>query len=171
MTVICRVQRFAEALPEILPLIDPHWAEVGSFKDQFRQDINFLAYQQLDVDGRLLTVTARQNSQLIGYFIGGTGFDVHRVTLSEPSTRVKMLTALVYYVCPEKRGHAPTLIRAVEREAEALGVQVINVRVKPGLNAAEAFFDRMGYSTVEITKTRLIGEAARHVRDRRPKVA
>ncbi len=81
-----------------------------------------------------------------------------------------MFSALVYYVRPENRGHARSLFRAMEREAERVAVQIVNIRVKPGLNSADAFLTLLGYSPVETTYTRLIGDAA-HARERRPKVA
>lgn len=170
MTVTFQPEPFVAALPDILPLIDPHWEEVGSFRDEFDRFIDFAAYEKIENEGRLLTVTARDDAALIGYFIGVLGFDLHRVTKSDPPRRVKVCSALVYYIAPERRGHARSLIREVERQAAALGVQIVNIRVKPDLNAADAFLDLLGYRTVEVTKTRLIGDAA-HARERRPKVA
>lgn len=170
MTVTCRVEPFPAAIRDIIPLINPHWAEVGSFKDEFDRHIDYEAYWKLDRERRLLTVTARQDDAMIGYFVGVTGTDLHRVTKSDPPARVGVLSALVYYMLPAKRGYARMLMNAVEREAAALGIQVVNIRVKPGLNAADAFFDALGYGIAEITRTKLIGTAA-HARDNRPKVA
>jgi hypothetical protein len=170
MTVTFQVESFTSALPDIMPLIDPHWEEVGSYKDEFRRDINYAAYAELEKAGKLLTVTAREDGRFIGYFIGVLGFDLHRVSLSDPPVRAKVYTALVYYVRPESRGHARSLTRAMEREAEKVAVQIVNIRVKPELNAADAFFTMMGYNVTEVTRTRLIGDAA-HARERRPKVA
>lgn len=170
MTITFQVESFAAALPAIIPLIDPHWDEVGSYKDEFRRDIDYDAYVRLEREGRLLTVTGREDGALVGYFIGALGLDMHRVSLADPPVRAKVFSALVYYIRPESRGHARTLIRAMEREAERVAVQIVNIRVKPGLNAADAFLDLLGYRTVEVTKTRLIGDAA-HARERRPKVA
>lgn len=160
MTVTCQVEDFVAALPEIMPLIDPHWAEVGSFRDEFTREIDYSAYAKMAAEGRLLTVTARDEGVMIGYFIGVTGLDLHRVTKSEPPQRVRVLSALVYFMLPERRGHARALIGEIERQSSDRGILIVNIRVKPGLNAADAFFDRLGYGVMEITRTKLIGHDA-----------
>lgn len=170
MTITYQVESFREALPDILPLIDPHWDEVGSFKDEFRRSIDYATYEKHERDGRLLTVTGREDGRLIGYFIGVLGLDLHRVSLTDPPVRAKVFSALVYYVRPESRGHARSLVKALEHEAERVAVQIVNIRVKPGLNRADAFLTALGYHPIETTYTRLIGDAA-NARERRPEVA
>lgn len=170
MPVTCQPESFLKAMPDIIGLIDPHWDEVGSFKAEFDRQIDFNAYVKLHAEGRLLTVTAREDDgRLVGYYVGAVGLDLHRVTKSDPPRRVGVLSALVYYILPEKRGHARALIGAVERAASASGIQIVNVRVKPGANDAGAFFDLLNYRVIEVTRTKLIGTAA-HARDE-PKVA
>lgn len=158
--ISCTEETFAAALPDIKDLVDEHWAEVGSFADKFRRDIDYLAYQKLEDDGRLLMVTMREVGVLLGYFIGATGLDLHRVSLTDPPHRVVMLSALVYYIAPHRRGYGRVLLRAYEHYARARGVQISNIRAKPGMNAADAFLSKMGYEVSEVNMTRLIGEAA-----------
>jgi GNAT superfamily N-acetyltransferase len=159
-TIFCQVEPFSDALTDIVPLIDEHWREVGSFTDRFARRIHFEDYRQLDEHSRLLTVTARDQGRLVGYFVGALGLDLHRVTLTEPHCRVPVLSALVYYVSPAQRGHARSLIRTIEREATArAGVRIVNIRIKPGMNGAGEFLAALGYTPVEVTFTKVLKES------------
>jgi GNAT superfamily N-acetyltransferase len=158
----CRVTTFDEALPEIEGVLDAHWQEVGSYRDHFTRCIHYEEYRMLAAAGRLLTVVASNEAGgFAGYFIGVLGRDLHRNSLAKPEERVVTLGALVYYMRPEYRGHARTLIRFVERYAvERYGAQIINIRVKTEANAADAFLTLLGYRISEVNYTRLIGEAS-----------
>lgn len=172
MTLTYAVERFDDALPDIERLIPEHWEEVGSFRDVFARQIDFRVYRAMDAAGRLLTVTARdrETKALAGYYIGILGNDDHRVTRTNPPSHVGVATAKVYYVRPEYRGYARGFIRFIEREAAARGCSISSIRVKPGMNHADEFLDKIGYETTEVVKTRLIGDAADAVRSP-PKVA
>jgi GNAT superfamily N-acetyltransferase len=159
-SIYCQVEPFSDALTDIVPLIDEHWREVGSFTDRFARRIHFEDYRQLERQSRLLTVTARDQGCLVGYFVGALGLDLHRVTLEEPHRRVPMLSALVYYLQPSHRGHARSLIGAIEREAAARAeVRIVNIRVKPGMNGAADFLAALGYTPVEVTFTKVLKES------------
>lgn len=161
MTLAYAVETFADALNDIVLLIDPHWDEVGSFKEEFDRQIDFPAYRALEASGRLLTVTARvSNNELVGYFIGVLGNDLHRVTKTTPPRHVGTISALVYYMAPPNRGYGRSFIRAVEGFAAAKGVLISSIRAKPEMNAAGAFLSKIGYEVQEVVYTRLIGDAA-----------
>lgn len=165
MTVSCQVEPFPDVVVEIAQLVEPHWEEVGSLKDVFQRSIDYAAYHKMHQAERLMTVTARDDGRMVGYVVGVLGNDLHRVTHEDPPHRVITMSMLVYYILPTHRGHARALIRTTEAFAWARGVQIMNTRVKPGLNAADAFFAKMGYEPIEVCMTRLIGAAA-HARDR-----
>lgn len=154
MTITCQPEPFPHIVDDIKALIDPHWDEVGSFKEEFDRDIDWPSYMKHYHDRRLMCVTARKDGRMFGYFVGVYGHDVHR-THKGTHTRVKALSALVYYVTPEMRGHAPWLMRRVEREAKAAGCAMVNVRAKP-LNNAGRFLEAIGYEPVETTYTKLV---------------
>lgn len=172
MTLAYAVERFDDALPDIERLIEPHWQEVGSFKNEFARQINFHAYRGLEGEKRLLTMTgrAREDGALAAYYIGVLSNDLHRVTRTTPPRHVGVCTAVVYYVCPEYRGYGRSFIRAVEREAAARGCSISSIRVKPGMNRADEFLAAIGYSETERVMTRLIGDAA-DARKTPPRVA
>lgn len=153
-------ERFAAARPDIEALVDEHWAEVGSYKDEFDRVINYTQYHELERQGRLLTVTARREGALIGYMIGALGQDLHRVD-KETAKRVLVCSILVYYMVPAYRGYARSLLGATERAAAQGGAQVITQRTKPGKNRADEFFAKSGYDVTEIVHSKLIGSAAR----------
>lgn len=157
--ISCQAEPFSQALNNIVPLIDEHWREVGSFSDRFARNIHFEDYHKLDREGKLLTVTARDHGRLVGYFVGVFGLDLHRVTFAEHK-RIGVVSALVYYIHPDYRGYGLMLIRTTEREAVKRGAQIIHIRAKPEMNGAGEFLSAIGYSVTETTFSRLIGEAA-----------
>jgi GNAT superfamily N-acetyltransferase len=162
MTLAYAVERFDDALPDIEKLIPEHWAEVGSFKDEFARQIDYWEYRRIEDAGKLLVVTGRvrETHELAAYYVGILGNDAHRVTRSNPPMHVGVASARVYYVRPEYRGHARGFIRAIEREAAARGCSISSIRVKPGMNRADEFLGKIGYVASEVTMTRLIGDAA-----------
>jgi hypothetical protein len=157
MTITCQVEGFADALADIAQHIDSHWAEVGSFKDQFRREIDYAAYHRLEEAGRLLTVTMRENGALIGYVVGALGQDFHRVTLDDPARRLAAFSALVNYIIPSRRGHARGMTLAVERYVLARTSQVttISYRTKR-VNGAAEFLRAIGYEEMETTHTKIV---------------
>lgn len=157
MTVTCQCELFSDALVDITPLIDDHWEEVGSFRDEFMRHIDFTAYLNLEKAGRLLTVTAREDGRLVGYVVGALTFDLHRVTTEYPYRRVGAFSALVNFMVPGKRGYARLLTRAVEEAVAAHygHPATVSYRTKR-VNAAGRFFEAVGYQEMETTYTKIV---------------
>jgi GNAT superfamily N-acetyltransferase len=162
VTLAYAVERFDDALPDIEKLIPAHWAEVGSFKDEFARQIDYWEYRRIEDAGKLMVVTARhaETKELAAYYVGILGNDSHRVTRTNPPMHVGIASARVYYVRPEYRGYARGFIRAIEREAAARGCSISSIRVKRGMNRADEFLAAIGYTETETTYSRLIGDAA-----------
>jgi hypothetical protein len=151
------IERFVDIEKEIDRLVPEHWAEVGSLADRFRRVVNWPAYEKLEAEDRLLTLTARDGTRLVGYVVGVIGLDLHRVTNDSPSLRVAAFSALVNYLQPPYRGYARSMTLAVEREvlARTKRVTTISYRTKKA-NRAGAFFTAMGYSEMETTHTKIV---------------
>jgi hypothetical protein len=164
MTITYQVERFADAVADISRHVDAHWEEVGSFKEQFQRQIDYGPYHKLEREGRLLTVTMRENGALIGYVVGVLGQDFHRVTLDDPPRRVAAFSALVNYIIPSRRGYARPMTLAVEREVlRRTGlVTTISYRTKR-VNGAAEFLRATGYEEMETTHTKVVSppDAAR----------
>lgn len=158
-----QIEPFSEVVGWIALLVDQHWTEVGEdFGGRFARDINYAVYHQLEREGRLLVITARDNrGRVFGYVVGAVGTDLHRVTRDEPPQRVMAFSALVNYIVPEMRGHARALTKAVERlVVERTGrVTTISYRTKRA-NDAGQFFEAMGYAEMEVTRTKVVEQPA-----------
>jgi GNAT superfamily N-acetyltransferase len=66
MTVIAS-ESFMEIYPELLPLFEQHWKELGPYKDKMPLSPHLESYSYLEASGQLLTLTARNNGHLVGY--------------------------------------------------------------------------------------------------------
>jgi hypothetical protein len=168
MTVTCQVERLGYSLlDEIKFMVDDHWQEVGSFRDDFERRIDWNGYMVLQARELLICVTAREaNRNLIGYIIGGFTPDMHRVYKTPPQDRVLICSVMVYYLVKDKRGYFRNLNGEFERAAEKRGAGMITHREKLNgdtgepENAAGAFLAKIGYVKTEITHHKLVGRAA-----------
>lgn len=67
MTII-KAESFMEIYHELLPLFEVHWQELGPYKDKMPLSPDLVAYSHLEASGQLLTLTARKDGHLVGYF-------------------------------------------------------------------------------------------------------
>lgn len=110
-------ESFLEIYPELLPLFQSHWLELGPFRDRMPLVPNLQIYTFLETAGQLLTLTARQNGKLVGYLIAKTGPGLHYATTNQAITDIP-------YVHPSVRGRGigVRLFLAAEKEFKAMGV-------------------------------------------------
>jgi hypothetical protein len=64
-----QVESFLAISEELLPLIRNHWLEVAHHTDKIPLDPQWKMYFDAERDGRLVTITARNNGKLVGYSI------------------------------------------------------------------------------------------------------
>ena len=75
-----QVESFPELLEELKPLLPLHWEELALNKDKVPLDPQYDVYLQKDVNGQVLSIAARENGELIGYFIGFVAPGLHYKT-------------------------------------------------------------------------------------------
>jgi GNAT superfamily N-acetyltransferase len=116
MTVIS-AESFIEIYPELLPLLEEHWRELGPYKDRMPLSPQVELYSYLEAQGQLLTLTARQGGHLVGYFIGVVKHGLHYSTTLQAITDIP-------YVLPSVRGRGigVRLFLAAQEELKARGV-------------------------------------------------
>jgi len=68
MTVIAS-ELFSDIYFELLPLFEEHWRELSLYKDRRCLSPNLAGYCAAEKQGTLITLTARQNGELVGYLI------------------------------------------------------------------------------------------------------
>lgn len=96
MTVIA-AESFMEIYPELLPLFESHWQELGPYKDKMPLAPNLELYSYLEAQGQLLTLTARQHGRLVAYIICIIRSGLHYSKTTQAITDIP-------YVHPSVRG-------------------------------------------------------------------
>lgn len=113
MTVIAQ-ESFMEIYPELLPLFEGHWRELGPYKDKMPLAPNVDLYSYLEAQNQLLTLTARQDGRLVGYIICAVRTGLHYSTTLQAITDIP-------YVAPSVRGRGVgvRLFLAAQEELKA----------------------------------------------------
>lgn len=115
-----QVERYTDALAELLPHYGLHWREVALDQDKPEAALNpmFGVYAQRDDAGELVLVTLRDAGRLVGYFMCMVAPGLHYASC---------LTAQmdIIFVNPSVRGRhgGMRLIRCMQRELKRRGVK------------------------------------------------
>jgi len=147
----------SQGLVEGEALLRAHWEEVALYQDRIALSPDYDQYRKLEVAGKLLICTARDDGKLIGYGV----FFVHRgIHYSQNIFGVND----VFYVSPDYRlkvsaGRtliAVALLDYAEQKLKALGVSVVTLRIKVQLDWS-GLAERCGYPRVEYVNQKFIG--------------
>lgn len=152
--IVCRGERFADYIDELRPLASDHWWEAGCVSPVFEPSIDFEMYRAYDEAGFLVSVIARVDGAIVGWWGGVLHPDPHS---SFAGRQAMMLSQALLWLLPRYRGWAWLLIKAVEREARSRGASLVHIEAPP---KAARFFVALGYKTVGMSFVKLIGEAA-----------
>ncbi|HTN66402.1 MAG TPA: GNAT family N-acetyltransferase [Burkholderiaceae bacterium] len=120
-----QTEPYAVMKTEIRPLLLRHWEEIALDKDSIPLDPDWDEYDRLAALGQLHILTARQDGDLIGYFVGIVRPHLHYRT---------SLTAFndVLYIAPQHR-RGRTALRFFTAIADGLrerGVQKLYINTK-----------------------------------------
>lgn len=96
MTIIAS-ESFVKIYEELMPLFHSHWLELGPFRDRMPLAPNLATYHFLEMQGELLTLTARQDRKLVGYLIAAVRPGLHYSQTLQAITDIP-------YVHPSVRG-------------------------------------------------------------------
>ena len=144
-----QVESLTDTQEELKPLFPTHWEDLALNKDAVPLDPQYDLYLRRDAAGEVLFVSLRENSKLIGYFVGFIAPGPHYRTCLTG-------TMDIYYILPEKRGgtKALRLFRCVFQEMKRRGVQRVFMGSKLhkdtgrlfeafGLRPVETFYSAM----------------------------
>jgi len=142
---------FAPFLEEVKPLLPLHYEELALNKDQVPLDPQYDEYLRRDASGMVMTIVMREAGELVGYFVGFVAPGLHYQTCLT-------LHLDIFWLKPEHRGKmgGVKLFRAVEIEAKRRGVQRMFVGSKVHMDASW-LFERLGYTEVERTFSKMVG--------------
>jgi len=145
------VERWRDLRAEMLPLLVRHWREVALNHAEVPLDIDEARYKALDESGALHIVTARQETELIGYHVAIVATHLHYASTLHGITDV-------YWIAPERR-HGTTALRlfqTVEHEMKTLGVKKLFTATKLHLDQG-SLFEHLGYKPIERVYSKIIG--------------
>lgn len=141
-----------ECLMEIIPLLREHWEEIAWYKDKIKLNPDYGVYYQMEANGILHIVTARDDGKLIGYYI----------SLVTPNPHYKdhfFAVNDILFVLPEYRG-GTTAYRMFKYAFDKLterGASVITIHMK-----TDAMFDglceKLGMERQEYLYTKYVGD-------------
>lgn len=130
---------------ELYPLLYDHWQEIGVFdKDKTPLFINWDRYFFLEEYGNFLTITARDDEKLVGYYGAYILDHMHY-------NKTMFSIADVIYIKPEYRKGmiGVRLIKHTEEEAEKMGVRIFIISSKIG-KSLSPITKRLGYKPLDM---------------------
>lgn len=136
---------------DIKPLIKKHWEQIAVNKDKIKLNPDWDEYQRLYFAGILKIYTARDDGELVGYFLVAVAPHLHYKDHLFANNDI-------IYVKPDKRAGMTgfKLIKFAEMKLIEMGVSVININTK--VHAPfDILMDRMGYNLNERLYSKYIG--------------
>lgn len=135
---------------EIKPLIVGHWEEIALDRSSIALDPDWDEYDAMAARGELHLLTARNDGELVGYYVG----------IVKPHLHYKSsLTAYndIIYIKPQYRQGMTgvRLFKEVERTLKERGVQRMYMNTKEHLNFG-VILERLGYKKAETIYTKRI---------------
>jgi len=146
------VESVKERLDEFKHLLPLHWEELALNKDKVPLAPQWHVYAQREDAGQLLLVTAREEGEIIGYFIGFIAPGLHYETCLT-------CTMDIFYIRKDKRnGRAGIkLFQFVESELKRRGVQRWFVGSKIHADASP-LFKYLKFDPVETYFSKWLGD-------------
>ena len=147
------VENYDTMFEDVQAMFPLHWEELALYKDKVPLNVNYPLYKQLDAEGKMLMVGARDEGRLIGYFFG--------IMTMHPHYMDQLVLKMdIFWLHPDYRGKGMTgvkLFRFVEAEAKRQGVHTLYYGSKLHRDCSKLFeFLRM--EPVEVYYSKWIGD-------------
>lgn len=136
-------ETYDEAIEDMKPLLELHYKEVCLYPDKLELNPSYGAYEEMDTNGSLRIITARDHDELIGYSVfflyNHPHYQDHIYGQND-----------VLYVKEDHRHTdvAPLLVQKSEEHLIADGCSVILYHMKP-YKTFESLMDYMAYGKAE----------------------
>ena len=118
MAITFQAESFEQTLPEFSYLLPQHWEELALQKDKVPLSPQFDIYFERERNNHLIFVTARDEGEIVGYFIGFIAQGLHYSTC-------KTCHLDIFYIRKDyRKGRMGIrLFKFVEEELKKRGVQ------------------------------------------------
>lgn len=154
MTVTYQTEKWADALPEMEPILVQHWREIALGHDKVPLDIGRDKYQALCDAGSLHVATARDDGKMVGYHVAIVSGHLHYMSTLHGITDV-------YFLLPEYRQGRTgiRLFQFVEKEMRRMGVKKLFTGCKLHTAGGKSgkLFEYLGFTKTEELFTKWIG--------------
>lgn len=156
MSAVIASESFMAILPELMPLFELHWKDLALHRDRMPLSPRVEVYQWLESVGELVTLTARCERKLVGYFIARVGPALHYSTTMHGQTDIP-------YVHPGVRGRGigVRLFLAAEAEMKRRKVDIWQSGSKLGMplhKSMDRLLTHMGFAPTDIYYTKWLGD-------------
>jgi hypothetical protein len=132
-------ERFKDWHKDAQELFPQHYEELAMNQDVMKMELSIPKYEQAEIDGVLHIATARDEGQIVGYFISAIMPHLHYASVLCASTDM-------YYIKPEYRKRCgAALFKFVELCWKAKGVKKAYVSCKAHLDKQD-FLEGLGYT-------------------------
>ena len=152
MAITFQAESFEQTLPEFSYLLPQHWEELALQKDKVPLSPQFDIYFERERNNHLIFVTARDEGEIVGYFIGFIAQGLHYSTC-------KTCHLDIFYIRKDyRKGRMGIrLFKFVEEELKKRGVQRWFVSSKLHADAS-ALFKYLKFEPIELHFSKWIGE-------------
>lgn len=138
--ITVQLEKAAEIVDEIKPLLDMHWREIAHFQDIPLQP----DYDWYCTCPALRPFTVRKDGALIGYAVFGVGRNKHY------QSSVQAVQDILFVDPRDRGGVGRLLIRASDAQLKSEGVQVVYHHQKLSHPALGELLRGEGYEPVEV---------------------
>lgn len=147
-----QAERLDDCLSGLMPLFQHHYTEIAKNKNVLHLNPDLELYRTLEMKERLLIVTARHDSKLVGYFVWFIARHPHYRHVGTAEEDVHFL--LKRY---RGRGIGTQLIQTACDIAVERGCKYLRVREKIG-HEHPNMMKSLGFVPMDITYTKAIGD-------------
>jgi GNAT superfamily N-acetyltransferase len=152
MMIEYKVESVEDCIDEIAPLIELHYEQVAMYKDKIPLNPDYDKYRELDKLGLFHCVTARDEGDLVGYFISFIAPHIHY-------SDHKFAVNDIVYIGEAYRstGVGLDMFSFAEAALKDLGVSVLSIHMKTAL-PFDNLCKGLGYDYAERNYTKFIGD-------------
>lgn len=136
-------EAFAGIKRQIEPLIKSHWEEIALNKDSIKLNPDWKEYARLSDSGALRIYTAREDGDLVGYFVVIVSKSIHY------KDHLFANNDIIFIDKEHRKGTAGIrLIKYAVEQLEAEGITLININTKVH-QAFDVVLERQGFNLIE----------------------
>lgn len=152
MTIKYQQEFLSSVRGEIEPLLNSHWEEIALNKEKIKLNPDWDAYQSFEDQGKLKIFTARDDGQLVGYFVVIVGTNIHY------KDHLFASNDIIYLSPNHRKGFTGIkLIKFAEKCLKNDGVSVLTINTKVH-QPFDKLMDFLKFRKIERVYSKYLGE-------------